>query len=156
MSETVTVEAFSKVLTPCKTDDGTMWVTVKWTDERLSIVGVEGPRSDGNARGSCGQNRDALTGDYVVTPGWSRDMVARLAEIWDRWHLNDMRAGCEHQRAAGWKATDMVGVACEMCGYRFGTAWLSEDVPAKVLAELLAMPSATRDHPWGDVDTTTR
>ncbi len=30
-----------------------------------------------------------------------------LAALWERWHLNDMRAACEHQRAAGWlvKAT---------------------------------------------------
>ena len=25
--------------------------------------------------------------------------MPRLAELWARWHLNDMRAGCEHQRA---------------------------------------------------------
>lgn len=154
MSEQETVEPFSKVLTPCKTDDGTMWVTVKWTGERLSIVGVEGPYSNGNARGGCGQNRDALTGRHVLMSGWSEPMVAKLAEIWERWHLNDMRAGCEHQRDAGWSARDMVGVACEVCGYRFGSAWLHEDVPAEVLEELLALPSATRDHPWGDTDTT--
>jgi hypothetical protein len=27
---------------------------------------------------------------------------AKLLEIWDRWHLNDMHAGCIHQRAAKW------------------------------------------------------
>ena len=27
----------------------------------------------------------------------------RMVEIWKRWHLNDMRAGCEHQRAEKWE-----------------------------------------------------
>ena len=26
-------------------------------------------------------------------------MLSRFIETWDRWHLNDMRAGCEHQRS---------------------------------------------------------
>ena len=28
--------------------------------------------------------------------------AAAMAAVWQRWHLNDMQAGCEHQRAAGW------------------------------------------------------
>lgn len=28
--------------------------------------------------------------------------IRRLAGYWRRWHLNGMRAGCEHQRAEGW------------------------------------------------------
>lgn len=27
-----------------------------------------------------------------------RERLARMLDIWDRWHLNDLRAGCEHQR----------------------------------------------------------
>lgn len=27
----------------------------------------------------------------------------RMVAVWNRWHLNDMRAACEHQRAAGWE-----------------------------------------------------
>lgn len=27
----------------------------------------------------------------------------RMVEIWKRWHLNDMRAGCQHQRASHWE-----------------------------------------------------
>lgn len=28
--------------------------------------------------------------------------VQRIIEVWKRWHLNGMRAGCEHQRAEKW------------------------------------------------------
>lgn len=46
---------------------------------------------------SCGQVKDRLRGEYP-----NNEAVTRLAALWDRWHLNDMRAGCEHQRALGW------------------------------------------------------
>lgn len=61
---------------------------------RLSITGVEGPRSHGEAYGSSGA---------CVHSGhnWTFDASIdgkRLVEIAERWHLNDMRAGCLHQR----------------------------------------------------------
>ncbi len=28
--------------------------------------------------------------------------VQRMVEVWKRWHLNDMQAGCVHQRAEKW------------------------------------------------------
>lgn len=31
-----------------------------------------------------------------------RPAIDRLLKIWSRWHLNDLRAGCAHQTAAGW------------------------------------------------------
>lgn len=79
-----------------------MFVKIEYTDGHLSITGVEGPTADGNAWGSCGQCTDALTRLKDLAPEWNRAMVKRLRETWDAWHLNDMRAGCEHQRKAGW------------------------------------------------------
>lgn len=35
-------------------------------------------------------------------PGWDRDLCRQLVDVTERWHLNDMRPGCEHQRALGW------------------------------------------------------
>lgn len=48
------------------------------------------------------------------------------------WHLNAMRAGCTHQRAAGWGRQDDIGKPCPECGYRYGSAWLFEPLPAEV------------------------
>lgn len=147
--------------------------------------------------------------------------VQRMVEIWRRWHLNDMRAGCEHQRnidttrkvevvtykltreahqmrrkaekeaqlaavegrianltdagkfligpdwfrdlhsapdadsplsglyevskremkAIGWITQDehpegMLSRPCEVCGYKYGSAWLKEEIPAEVIAEI--------------------
>src|ERR1043165_2726339 len=78
----------------------------------LSISGVEGPKSDGDAKGSSGQiimsykeydNRGHTTLDAIKPArGWSPELIKQFFDIWDRWHLNDMRAGCEHQRAENW------------------------------------------------------
>lgn len=75
---------------------------------RLSIMGetyYPGARdfeSGGQIDGEVRRLLDA-EGAHLNRP---REKIARLLEIWDRWHLNDTRAGCEHQRApvsdGGW------------------------------------------------------
>lgn len=87
---------------------------------RLSVTGVVGPRSNGDAWGSSGQigmgfsrrnpaDNDRRYGDALVTPadfvfdaGWDAELWLDFLEVWERWHLNDMRAACEHQRDLGW------------------------------------------------------
>ena len=97
----------------------------------------------------------------------------RMAAIWKRWHLNDMRAGCEHQRAAEWKKVRIdpaevpnitancdekgvlaiwvrktehpAGLLCEpcpVCGYRYGTAWLKEEIPQDIQDEIRSWSNA--------------
>lgn len=76
----------------------------------LSITGVEGPYPSGNCAGSAGQIVTGMDAAYLdaldIAPGWTRPDIERLLEIWNRWHLNDMNAACEHQRAAGWTRPD--------------------------------------------------
>jgi hypothetical protein len=119
------------------------------------------------------------------------DRARRIVELWDRWHLNDMRALCVHQSETwecrniaahypadllaagetveagpitnGWsvirerfgeRAYPKRGDSCYVCGrnrwdeptdacpetgYRAGTAWLYEPVPADVLTELRSL-----------------
>ena len=33
---------------------------------------------------------------------WTRDMLNKLCNTWERWHLNDMRPYCAHQRLLKW------------------------------------------------------
>lgn len=167
-------------VSPGLTDCGRLFVTIKVERRdgitRLSITGVEGPKRNGDARGSCGQCVDALDRLMTLDAGWSPEMVRRLKAEWERWHLNDMRAGCEHQRKAGWdtrpidpsKPLDTYGKhfpgqqqaswnmltwirrnehpegllcePCDVCGYKFGSAWKAEEVPQDVLAFLGALP----------------
>lgn len=67
-------------------------------------------------------------------PGWNAARRDRLVDIWRRWHLNDMNAACEHQRALGWTYDSHRGQSCPTCGYQIGTAWLYEELPADVVA----------------------
>ena len=219
-------------------------------DGKFSISGVIGPLASGNARGSCGQIdssiREALdAGELSFAPEWNADSVRRLLAVWDAWHLNDMQAGCEHQRANGWQAEAVRKVtiyqwklkpeisrkqeelkaeaverasstestalgfspeekrimkleytikgivpelegwdakyyeagedrgyfahkeekalgwlspeehpqgiltkACEVCGYKYGTAWMKAELPADVIAFVEGMPDASKTPAW--------
>lgn len=70
--------------------------------ERLSIMGetyYPGARdfeSGGQIDGEVRRLLDA-EGAHLNLP---REKIARLLDIWKEWHLNDMRAGCTHQRAS--------------------------------------------------------
>jgi hypothetical protein len=76
---------------------------------KLSITGVVGPRSNGDCWGSCGQISDTIrqainAGEFIPNDaqGWTVPDVLSFLDLWDRYHLNDMRPECDHQRAAGW------------------------------------------------------
>jgi hypothetical protein len=60
--------------------------------------------------------------------------VQRVADLWDRWHLNGMRPNCSHMATTEYAR----GLTCPATGYESGTAWLYESLPADVLAELRA------------------
>lgn len=77
---------------------------ITFDDGKLSISGVEGPLRNGDAKGGAGQIAKHIRGDHGhrLSPGWSKEMLETLVAVWEEWHLNDMKPGCEHQRAAGW------------------------------------------------------
>lgn len=137
---------------------------------QLSITGVEGPLPSGNALGGCGQivmhlrEPDGLEG-FEPAPGWTLESVKRLLELWDRWHLNDMRAGSPAQEA--WlrdnpvsvkypeshyeKASEALaaaGLNPDADGYRYGHAWKREEIPADVIAEIEAFPETDIQPAW--------
>lgn len=99
-----------KHVRPGRTQDGDdVFITVYYRDGKLSITGVEGPKANGDATGSCGQIVDTLSRLSTLAPGWSPEQVAKLREVWECWHLNDMRPACEHQRGA-WNPAERLEV----------------------------------------------
>ena len=84
-----------------------------------------------------GQSLDTVR--EVTTHGtpskdWPRKRILKLLSIWERWHLNDMQAGCEHQRTLGWTSYDEhPSEPCPTCGYKYGSAWLYESLPQDVI-----------------------
>jgi hypothetical protein len=143
-----------------------VWVTAEIEGDQLSVTGEIVARPGVEPVG-WGQIIDAVRECKPVN-GWTRDELDKLADVWEHWHLNDMRAGCEHQRAEGWdkrpidpsKPTDTYGTffegqqqpswnmlawvrpedhpdglltkPCPVCGYRYGTAWLTEELPQEI------------------------
>lgn len=149
---------------------------VQYRNGRLSITGVEGPLPSGNCAGSAGQidmdyDTAEARADLTPAPGWTAELIDRFFDVWDRWHLNDMRAGSPRQRA--WLAEHPVksvypqshyveaGERLARVGlnpdteylhdgkpYTYGSAWLSEDVPQDVIDFLAALPDADRKPAW--------
>ncbi len=147
------------------------FVKVEYKDGRLSIHGVVGQLPSGNCRGSAGQCVDEIVNGSPAK-GWTEEMLKQLCDIWNQWHLNDMRPYCEHQKRLGWdkKAKETVLVngerkylswvlpkdhseglltrECPICGYKYGTAWKTESVPESVLEWLIALPVTSVDPAW--------
>jgi hypothetical protein len=98
--------------------EGDVFCHAEYRDGKLSITGVVAPTKCGNARGGCGQidmefqhandgveelsKRAYETKDIEFAQGWTSEVWYKFLDIWDLWHLNDMKATCEHQRAEGW------------------------------------------------------
>lgn len=111
-------------------------VSISFKESRLSIVGTSPAMS--------GQIKEYLESldpkDYRLCPDWTEEMYRRLLDIWERWHLNDMRAGCSHQRAMGWNVDEHLGKPCPICGYKYGYCWIFEPVSDEVIGWLFSLP----------------
>lgn len=108
------------------------------TTERLRL-GVNGVRVARRGRldrsGSwlgCGQNEFDLLELQTLEPDWTVGDVAKLHELWQRWHLNDMRAVCSHQTVTPGK--ELETLPCPETGHQYGEKWLYESLPYSVFA----------------------
>lgn len=101
-----------KIINPCKCLVYTLFGTealrsafckIEYNESkgRLSITGVIAPTKNGNALGSAGQCVDEIRGG-TPTDDWNKEMLNKFCDIWDRWHLNDLRPYCKHQKELGW------------------------------------------------------
>ena len=100
----------------------------------------------------CGATARPLREIVDYAAGWDARMVAALADL-ERWHLNDLKAGCAHQGVVyedspyGRRPSLSLTPPCPVTGYRYGTKWLIEPLPERFvpdLLELLARPIADR------------
>lgn len=146
-----------------------VFVTVVWDGEELHFTGVEGPKRNGDCSGGCGQikmrwreNPECWT---YGSPDLPRARVERLMELWDRWHLNHMKAGSPAQEAwlranpfkvvypeshlvvtrkrlaAAGLEPDFDYYGANGKPYSYGSEWVKEKVPDEVLVELLTYPT---------------
>lgn len=213
---------------------GSVFAKIGIAGGTLSISGVEGPTRGGNARGGCGQIDMHPWNIKTYAPGWNAKLEAKFREVWSRWHLNNMRAGCEHQRgidttrkvevvsygltteayrirekaieraakaqasgtsadltdteralilldewfkyehnppdadsplsgcyevkkreqkAIGWTCSTehpdgLLTKPCEVCGYKYGSAWHKEELPQEVIDFLASLPDTDITPEW--------
>lgn len=152
-----------------------VYCKIKLDAGKLSISGVEGPLPSGNALGGCGQIDMHMDQEYRseinLAPGWTLRTVNRFLDIWRRWHLNDMVAGSPAQmewlRSNPVTATypeshyEKVGSALAEAGlnpdpnhthngkpYKYGSAWLREEVPGNVVVFLASLPNTDQTPAW--------
>ena len=134
-------EIFKRVLKPTTK----MTVTITYSEGQLSFTGT-------GWHGS-GQVVEHLTKDNPA-PEFTRKDCFRLMQAWKRWHLNYMRAGTPRQEEVvrTWMDTAIdksYEATCAMLegvgllfdnGYKYGSAWLKEEVPEDVLEWLFSLP----------------
>ena len=113
---------------------------------RLSICGTIWNRLKTDCI-SAGQNLDTIR-ELV---GFSL-LMKRVHYIWQRYHLNDMKAGtpCQEAYLAGYKDAsgetydfitqkdllETAGLEPAINGYRYGSSWLYSPIPDDVIAEI--------------------
>lgn len=165
-------------------------IEAKLTAERFGISAtLKRPgASDIDAGGQMGETiREALDARVIdYAPGWTATRLREVLDLWDEWHLNDMTAGCEHQREGvaasdddpmvdvpwdqrpidvskptntygthftgqrhaswnmlAWVRRDehprgLLSFPCPVCGYKYGSAWLTREIPAETRQHIAA------------------
>jgi hypothetical protein len=138
-------------------------------DGQLHITGVEGPKRNGDCWGSCGQIDMGWRDDPArwTTKGanFNDEQLAEFMAIWDRWHLNHMRAGSQAQMDRlrehpitvtypeshydkACEALAAAGLHPDADGYRYGSAWKHEELPAEVIERLASFPASSIEPAW--------
>lgn len=94
-----------KIINPCRCIVGNRYyqsyAEIKYKDGNLSISGVIGPMSNGGCASFAGQCVDEIRVGRP-TEKWNEEMLEKFCNIWDCWHLNNMRPYCQHQKELGW------------------------------------------------------
>jgi hypothetical protein len=120
--------------------------------ERYTELGISALVTRGAPNGAgpdfgqseAGQVRDALVS---ITRGPVRDLglVEELNEIWRTCHLNGMKTGCIHQDVV-WEDSPLgrrpsleLTKTCPQTGYRYGHAWLVEELQPEVIDRVRAI-----------------
>lgn len=131
-----------------------MFVTIAWDGTNLSLTGVTGPKPNGDACGSCGQNlADLIAPGFAAAEGID---ARRLHDTWDNWHLNDMQPGTPAQMAwirqhphvpfeYGSRTSALAAAGLNpdpATGETYGSKWWAVEVPADVIEWLRGLPTS--------------
>lgn len=88
---------------------------------------------------SCGQILDDVRRVTRFARGWTPARLERLCDMWEKWHLNGMKAECAHMETVweegrwGMRPSMTLTPPCPETGYRYGSAWLVKPLPNDVV-----------------------
>lgn len=106
----------------------------------LSISGLLVPYRARTVHGA-GQVTDDLKHVTEPAEGWTVSELRKLLAVWERWHLNGLKAGCVHMPEGTALGTECPVQAADPKiekPYRYGHAWLVEVLPDEVEAQVRA------------------
>ena len=133
------------------------YIKIEFTEGgRLSLYGCW--------NGTSGQNhRELLDESLIPADGFEYSDLLKIKKIWERWHLNDMKAGTPRQEEfiRNWCLTHEYDYANALLalseagllvdnGYRYGNSWLKEEVPEDIIRYLFSLP-AVSGNTWNDI-----
>lgn len=86
-------------------------------------------------------------GGYIKAPCQCIDEIAkffpnnkrvqRVCEIWEKYHMNNLHAGCVHQREFEKEPYEKhKGCHCDICNYTYGHGWQFEEIPQDIIDEI--------------------
>lgn len=151
----------NKIVHIGKGEYGNVFCKVEIKDGKLSISGVEGPKSNGDCKGSCGQI--VMSGIEIneYANGWNELLNQQFQEVWNRCHLNDMKAGSEVQETflrnnpvEKYEYTEVckkladAGLNPDKDGYKYGSQWKKEELPESVYLFLAGLPDSNVKPAW--------
>ena len=115
---------------------GVVEVEITKKDDGFIVLSICGEVLDSSNRRDpsvmCGQCLDEM---LEMVPS---EKMKEIHAVWKRWHLNDMHAGCEHQRAFEDEPYEKhAKEVCPICGYEYGTEWKREELPQSVIEQVM-------------------
>jgi len=91
----------------------------------------------------CGQCIDDVYNEFKGQLQ-DRKKYESIMALWEKWHSNNMKAGCKHQELKGGVFT--IGEKCKICGYGYGTAWNYEAIVKNDLIEIMRLLDINTAH----------
>lgn len=94
-------------------------------------------------RAGCSHQRSEGWADRPIDPSKPLDTYGKHFEgqTVNSWNMLVWITRSEHDKG-------LLSQPCYTCGYKYGTAWLSEELPYEVENRLASFPESTRDNPW--------
>lgn len=117
---------------------------------RLNVtLEVKDGKTNFSASGEVWQSnmRDIVMGGQCLDSIWTEfsgqlenpTLFKQIMRLWEKFHLNDMHAECEHQEKRGETWATHPGAECPDCGYKLGSAWLYRAIPKPYLADIITL-----------------